>query len=176
MMIKYNHSTTQAFVDAFQGHDYRRMYEIFTSNILPVMKRHEEVHRELISVFSRKEQILDRLISAKDFSRAWKYLAKRQAAQIAQLKNQLADETAERKRLEDNEDAMVAYHDELARDLAEADDAIEKCWFAHNQTTNIYMCKTCGSVGFILRDLEHKKSCTAAKAKARIEARKGKPK
>jgi hypothetical protein len=47
---------------------------------------------------------------------------------VEQLTAQLADETAERKRLEDNEDAMVAYHDELARDLAEADDAIvENC-------------------------------------------------
>jgi predicted RNase H-like nuclease (RuvC/YqgF family) len=95
----------------------------------------------------------------------------KQAAEITQLKKQLADETAERKRLEDNEDAMVAYHDELARDLAEADDAIvENCrlcrkygkakWTCASMTKT--MCALCST------------SEQLAKAKARIEARKGK--
>jgi hypothetical protein len=88
----------------------------------------------------------------------------KQATQIAQLKKQLATETAERKRLEDNEDAMVAYHDELCRDLAEADDAIDR------------VCRKCICSGMYRAYSERCGDCdisdTAEKAKARIEARK----
>jgi hypothetical protein len=100
----------------------------------------------------------------------------KQAAQIAQLKKQLAEETAERKRLEDNEDAMVAYHDELERDLAEADDALDRSFHNYNGVRDMWSCLHCCKRSERPSDIAHSEHCPITKAKARIEARKGKPK
>jgi hypothetical protein len=120
----------------------------------------------LRGVIKSHEVELEKLYEEKEFSRE----------EIAQLKKQLAEETAERERLEDNEDAMVAYHDELGRDLAEADDAIVSEWFKDFRYLGRlrFICVHCNVNAAQPGLIAHTDECVYTKANARIEARKGK--